>query len=104
MQSAAMGTGDPPVDYALGLRGNLPLRNRLSEVGVHVCTVKPGFVQTPMTAHLDLAGAISAAEAARQILKAAEMGANTRYVPWRWALVAAVVKSIPSVIFKRLSI
>ena len=80
------------------------LRNRLSEVGVHVCTIKPGFVQTPMTAHLNLAGAISAAEAARQILKAAERGANTRYVPWRWALVAAVVKSIPSVIFKRLSI
>jgi NAD(P)-dependent dehydrogenase (short-subunit alcohol dehydrogenase family) len=80
------------------------LRNRLSEVGVHVCTIKPGFVETPMTAHLDLAGAISASEAARQILKAAESRANTRYVPWRWGLVAAVVKSIPSMIFKRLSI
>ncbi len=80
------------------------LRNRLSEVGVHVCTIKPGFVQTPMTAHLNLDGAISASEAARQILKAAESRANTRYVPWRWALVATVVKSIPSFIFKRLSI
>ncbi|HIF40659.1 MAG TPA: SDR family NAD(P)-dependent oxidoreductase [Planctomycetes bacterium] len=80
------------------------LRNRLSEVGVHVCTIKPGFVETPMTAHLELAGAISAEEAARQILKAAKSRANTRYVPWRWALVAVVVKSIPSMIFKRLSI
>ncbi len=80
------------------------LRNRLSEVGVHVCTIKPGFVQTEMTADLNLSGAISAEEAARQILAAARAKKNTRYVPLRWALVAAVVKSIPSVIFKRLSL
>ncbi len=32
------------------------LRNRLYKSGVHVLTVKPGFVSTPMTAHLEQTG------------------------------------------------
>ena len=32
------------------------LRNRLSKVGVHVLTIKPGFVATPMTAHIENRG------------------------------------------------
>ncbi len=81
------------------------LRNRLSEVGVHVCTIKPGFIDTPMTAGLDgLFWVISADEAARQILRAARSRANTRYVPRRWWAVGTVVKCIPSFLFKKLSI
>lgn len=80
------------------------LRNRLAVVGVHVCTIEPGFVDTPMTEGLGLKGAISATSAASQILRAARSGANTRYVPRRWALVAAIVRHIPSVLFKRLEI
>lgn len=80
------------------------LRNRLADVGAHVCTIKPGFVDTPMTAGLGLKGAISAEEAARQILRAARRGAGTRYVPLKWAAVALVVRHIPSFLFKRLNI
>ena len=80
------------------------LRNRLSEVGVHVCTIKPGFVETPMTQGLNLSGAIPAREAAQQILKAAKSKYSTRYVPLRWALVATLIRNIPSIIFKRMSI
>jgi len=32
------------------------LRNRLAQYGVSVVTVKPGFVDTPMTAHLKKEG------------------------------------------------
>jgi len=81
------------------------LRNRLAESGVHVCTVKPGFVDTGMTRGKDgLFWLIPAEEAARQILAAARGRANVRYVPRRWWLVGTVVRSIPSFLFRHLEI
>ena len=82
------------------------LRNRLSEVGVHVLTVKPGFVATPMTEGLDgLFWLISAEQAAKTILGAARRRFwSTRYVPLRWMAVGTVIRLIPSILFRRLSI
>lgn len=80
------------------------LRNRLAEVGVHVSTIRPGYVDTPMTAGLGLSGAISAERAARSILRAARWRLSTCYVPFKWWAVAAIVRNIPSVLFKRLSV
>ncbi len=82
------------------------LRNRLSEVGVHVLTIKPGMVETPMTEHMDeLMWPISAEEAADTIIGCAQRGFfNTRYVPMRWWAVGTVIRSIPSFIFKKMSI
>ncbi|MBM3976120.1 MAG: SDR family NAD(P)-dependent oxidoreductase [Planctomycetes bacterium] len=81
------------------------LRNRLSESGVHVCTIKPGYVDTRMTQGLDkLFWLISAEEAARQILAAARNRVNTRYVPLRWQAVGTVLKLVPSFLFRRASI
>lgn len=80
------------------------LRNRLAEGGAHVLTVRPGFVETEMTADLGLSGAISAEAAARSILRAVRSRANVRYVPIKWWAIAQVVKAIPSFIFKKLSI
>jgi len=81
------------------------LRNRLSEVGVHVCTIKPGFIDTPMTEGLEgLFWLISADEAARQILAAARNRVNVRYVPVRWWLVGTIIKLIPSFVFRKLNI
>ncbi len=81
------------------------LRNRLSECGVHVCTIKPGFVDTAMTQGMDkLFWLISADRAAELILKAARGRANTRYVPRRWWLVGTVIRCIPSFLFKKLNV
>jgi NAD(P)-dependent dehydrogenase (short-subunit alcohol dehydrogenase family) len=81
------------------------LRNRLSDHGVRVCTIKPGFVETPMTAALGkLPGIVSAAEAARTIVSYAQRGSGVRYVPLRWLGVSLVIRSIPSVVFRRLTI
>jgi NAD(P)-dependent dehydrogenase (short-subunit alcohol dehydrogenase family) len=81
------------------------LRNRLSESGVHVCTIKPGYVDTAMTQGMDkLFWLISPEEAARQILAAARNRVNTRYVPLRWAAVGTVLKLVPSFLFRRASI
>ena len=79
------------------------LRNRLSEVGVHVCTIKPGFVDTAMTAGKDVFWLISPEAAARQILAAARNRVNTRYVPLRWLAVMSVIRAIPSAIFRHLN-
>jgi NAD(P)-dependent dehydrogenase (short-subunit alcohol dehydrogenase family) len=81
------------------------LRNRLSEYGVRVCTIKPGYVATPMTAALGkLPGMISAEAAARTIVSYAQRGSGTRYVPLRWLGVSLVLRAIPSLLFRRLSI
>lgn len=81
------------------------LRNRIARSGVAVVTVKPGFVDTDMTrGKPGLLWLISADEAARQILRAAEKKKVTAYVPARWAVVGFVVRSLPSVIFRRLNV
>jgi short-subunit dehydrogenase len=81
------------------------LRNRLSRYGVSVVTVKPGFVDTDMTkGKPGLFWLISADEAARQSLALAESGRSRQgFVPARWALVALIVRSIPSFLFRRLN-
>jgi len=79
------------------------LRNRLGEVGVHVCTIKPGFVDTVMTEGKDVFWVISPEAAAKQILSAARNRVNVRYVPLRWGLVMTVIRAIPSAIFRHLS-
>ncbi len=81
------------------------LRNRLAESGVHVCTIKPGFVDTPMTrGQPGLFWLISAEEAAGQILKAVRARANERFVPRRWWFVACALRCIPSFLFRRLNV
>lgn len=82
------------------------LRNRLSPYGVRVVTIKPGMVETEMTADLDeLIWPVSADAAARTILKTAKGGLfDTRYVPLRWCAVMAVIRAIPSRIFRHLNI
>lgn len=81
------------------------LRNRLGESGVHVCTVKPGFIDTDMTKGMDgLFWLISPEDAASQMLSAARNRVNTRYVPMRWWAVGTIIKSIPSFIFKKLNL
>ena len=81
------------------------LRNRLSRHGVQVTTIKPGFIDTPMTRGMPgLFWLRTADEAAGMIWKSVSRGRGTSYVPARWRVVSWVIRSIPSVIFRRLSI
>lgn len=81
------------------------LRNRLASRNVRVVTIKPGFVDTAMTAGMgDLLWMISADEAARQIVQAAHRSRGTVYVPRRWGLVSWVIIHMPSFLFRRLGI
>lgn len=47
---------------------------------------------------------ISPESAAKMILKSASKGRKISYIPARWRLVMIIIKSIPSFIFRRLSI
>ena len=80
------------------------LRNRLWRHGVRVTTIRPGFVETPMTAGLQLKGAISADKAAELILSARSKQKAIAYVPGKWRLIMFVVRNIPSFVFRKLSI
>jgi NAD(P)-dependent dehydrogenase (short-subunit alcohol dehydrogenase family) len=81
------------------------LRNRVARDGVRVVTVKPGFVDTPMTEGLDgLFWLISADRAAEIILRKARQGVACAYVPARWRLVMWIIRSIPSFVFRRLRV
>ncbi len=80
------------------------LRNRLSRYGVNVVTIKPGFVDTAMTrGKPGLFWLISSERAAKISLAAARRNVGASgFVPWRWSLVALVVRLLPSFIFRRL--
>ena len=82
------------------------LRNRVSRYGVNVVTVKPGFVDTVLTQHLARKPMlISADRAAELILAAASRGGSrSAFIPGRWGLVAFIVRSIPSFLFRRLDL
>jgi len=80
------------------------LRNRLTRRGVHVLTVKPGYVATEMTAgQKGLFWVVTADQAAADIWKAIRHHKQVIYIPARWALVMLIVRNIPSFIFRRLN-
>lgn len=79
------------------------LRNRLTRRGVHVLTVKPGFVATEMLKHSPRTFWVIAPEqAARDILRAIHARRQVIYTPARWAWLMLIIRHIPSVIFRRL--
>lgn len=81
------------------------LRNRLRSKGVHVCTIKPGFVATAMTAGLAQGPLFSsAARAGRCIVAAIDTKKDVAYVPGFWAPIMFVIRSIPEFIFSRMKL
>jgi len=80
------------------------LRNRMSRRGVHVLTVKPGYVKTAL---LELAVAklppITPEKAANDIYRAIRRKRQTIYTPWWWGTIMLIVQHIPSFIFRRMS-
>ena len=81
------------------------LRNRLGREGVHVLTVKPGFVDTAMTWGLEGMFLVASPEAvAASIERAVAKRKNTLYTPFFWRWIMLIIRLIPEPLFKRLSI
>ncbi|MGH6648064.1 SDR family oxidoreductase [Aquabacterium sp.] len=81
------------------------LRQRLAKKGVRVITVKPGFVDTPMTAHLPKGPLWAKPEqVARDISQAIDQGRRIVYTPGFWRLIMLIIKTIPEFVFVKLKL
>jgi short-subunit dehydrogenase len=79
------------------------LRNRLFPAGVSVVTLKPGFVDTPMTAGLRKNPLFtSAGGAGRAVHRAIQRRRDVVYIPWFWRPIMTLIRLVPEAIFKRL--
>ena len=79
------------------------LRNRFCKQGVHVMTVKPGFIDTPMTWSMSSPLVASREFVAGKIIDAMEKEKDVIYVPFFWRFIMLIIIHIPEKIFKKLS-
>jgi short-subunit dehydrogenase len=81
------------------------LRQRLAKRGVAVVTIKPGFVDTPMTRNFKKGLLWAKPDAvAAGIVKAADKGTPVAYLPWFWFVIMAIIRAVPEFIFKRINL
>jgi hypothetical protein len=85
--------------YLQGLRG------KLLPFDVHVIDIKPGLVDSPMTAKFEKGALWSTPElVAIDIVSGIKKKRHTIYTPSYWRFIMAAVCSIPEVIFKKMKI
>lgn len=83
------------------------LRNRLFKSGVHVLTIKPGFVATRMTAGLLNPNSPLVArpeQVANDIVRALNRRRPVVYTPWFWWYIMVIICAIPERIFQRMKL
>lgn len=79
------------------------LTSRLRESGVSVITIKPGFVDTPMTAQFKKGLLwVQPESIARGIKRAIEKKSSVVYLPWFWRWIMLVIKLMPDWMLRRL--
>lgn len=80
------------------------LRQRLGRQGIQVLTIKPGFVDTPMTAGFRK-GALWATptRVAASIVRAVDRNRAVIYVPWFWRPVMSAIRHLPEFVFRRMT-
>lgn len=84
--------------YAAGLRG------RFASSGVHVLTVKPGPVRTPMIAGRSLPFVASLDPVVTSIVRAIERRSLILYTPWFWRYVSFAMRMLPERLVMKLNI
>jgi len=81
------------------------LRNRLNSKNIQVLTIKPGFVDTPMTAHLPKNPLyVKPNYVAKSIINAIENNKDEIYVPGYWRFIMCIIIHIPEFIFKKMKL
>jgi short-subunit dehydrogenase len=94
--------GSAKAAFSVYLQG---LRNRLFSAGVRVLTIKPGFVDTPMTFGLPRLFLVASPEAVAQgIVRSLGRSSEVVYLPWFWRWVMLALKLMPDKIRKRLKL
>jgi decaprenylphospho-beta-D-erythro-pentofuranosid-2-ulose 2-reductase len=81
------------------------LRQRLDKKGVNVLTIKPGFVDTPMTRDFKKGALWAKPEGvARGIVRAVDRRRAVVYLPWFWSIIMLIIKHVPEFVFKRIKL
>lgn len=82
------------------------LRNKLYHHGIHVLTVKPGFIKTAMTEGMPLNPKLTATpqQVAKAIYRAAAKKQDVLYVLWMWRYIMCIIRNIPEGIFKKMKL
>ena len=79
------------------------LRQRLEKANVSVITIKPGYVETPMTDAFEKGFLWSKpGKVAARIVHAMDKKKDEVYVPWFWWFIMTIIKLIPTKLFKKL--
>ncbi|EJW12545.1 oxidoreductase [Rhodovulum sp. PH10] len=72
---------------------------------VHVVTVKPGFVDTPMTDGLPKGPLFASPDrVAADIVSAIEKRRRVVYTPWFWFVIMTIIRHLPWFVFRRMKI
>jgi hypothetical protein len=81
------------------------LCNRLAKQGIQVLTIKPGFVDTPMTAAFSKGALwVKPDSIALGIVRAIDRKRDEVYLPRFWWLIMVIIRHLPERVFKRLSL
>lgn len=80
------------------------LRNRYCRLGVAVMTVKPGFIDTPMTWGMRSPLTAPRERVAEGMIRAMLKGRDVVYLPFFWRYIMLVILHIPERVFKKLSL
>ncbi|GIV54742.1 MAG: short-chain dehydrogenase [Candidatus Kapaibacterium sp.] len=82
----------------------LALRWQAQSPALRVLTIKPGFVRTPMTAHLErVPFSVSAERVGRSIARLIIHGSTgRRYIPWWWRPVMLIARCLPRWVMQRI--
>ena len=82
------------------------LSARLFKSGVHVLTIKPGIVDTPMTQSISIPAILRAQpeKIAIDIKNAIENKKDILYTPWYWKYVMLSIIHLPTGVFKKLNL
>lgn len=83
------------------------LQHKHAGTAVRIVRVKPGYVDTPMTAAVEEKGGplwATPDRVAADIERAVAKGRRVVYTPWFWWVIMMIIRHLPWVIFRRLKI
>ncbi len=71
--------------------------------GVRITDIKPGRIQTPMTAHLPPSLLTACPDhCARDTVRAMKQGRRMIYTPWFWRWIMLIIRLLPAPLFRRM--
>ena len=82
------------------------IAHKLAPLGARAVVIKPGFVDTPMTAAFTKKGMLWATpdRVAEVIVRAGDRGGPVFYAPAFWRVIMLVIRHLPSFLFNKLDI